>query len=211
MKVKLLRIGFAINNNDRDPGRTGKPYYKVHSLFSSITWWGMMFFMFVIISPANKDSRYSTIFPRVQRFMIIIASVAMASAIVLTLVKRRFSMETLFGSSWGYTILTGATMSVIVYVHILMQNRRSRTAATAAVSPSSLLIPSTSISSRINGKNTIDNKNSQKRKRKISKRFMPWLFFILLTIADALMVYASHGVFNIYIIESAARGITCYM
>ena len=164
--------------------------------FSSITWWGMMFFMFVIIFPANKDSRYSTIFPRVQRFMIIIASVAMASGIVLTLVNRRFSIETLFGSNWGYTILTGATMSVIVYLHILMQNRRSRTAATAAVS-SSLLIPSTSISSRSNDKKTINNKNGQKRKRKISKRFMSWLFFILLTITVALMVYASHGVFNI--------------
>src|SRR5919199_3633332 len=193
MKVKLLRIGFAINNNDRDPGRTGKPYYKVHSFFSFVTWWGVIFFIFVIIFPANKDSRYSTIFPRVQRFMIIIASVAMVSGIVLTLVNRRFSIETLFGSNWGYTILTGATMSVIVYLHILMQNKRSRPAATAAVSSS--LIPSTSISLRSNGKKTINNKNGQKRKRKISKRFISWLFFILLTITVALMVYASHGVF----------------
>ena len=77
-----------------------------------------MFFMFVIIFPANKDSRYSIIFPRVQRFMIIIASVAMGSGIVLTLVNGRFSVETL-----------------------LMQNIRSRTATTAAVS-SSLIIPS---------------------------------------------------------------------
>ena len=160
--------------------------------FSSITWWGMMFFMFVIIFPANKDSRYSIIFPRVQRFMIIIASVAMGSGIVLTLVNGRFSVETLFGSSWGYALLTGATTSVIVYTHILMQNIRSRTATTAAVS-SSLIIPSTSISLRKNSKNTINNKNGQKRK--ISKRFTPWLFFILLTITVALMVYSSHGIF----------------
>src|ERR687884_666078 len=93
--------------------------------FSSITWWGMMFFMFVIIFPANKDSRYSTLFPRVQRFMIVVASVAMASGIVLTLVNTKFSIETLFGSSWGYTILIGATISVFVYTHILMQNRKS--------------------------------------------------------------------------------------
>jgi hypothetical protein len=33
MKVKLLRIGFAINNNDHDPGMAGKPCYKIHSLF----------------------------------------------------------------------------------------------------------------------------------------------------------------------------------
>ena len=164
--------------------------------FSSIMWWGMMFFMFVIIFPANKDSRYSTLFPRVQRFMIIIASVSMASGIVLTLVNTKVSIKTLFGSSWGYTILTGATISIFVYTHILMQNRRSSrtTTTTAAVSPSSLLMPSTSISLRKNNKNTINNnKNSQKRK--ISKRFIPWLLFILLTITVAVMVYASHGFF----------------
>ena len=161
--------------------------------FSSIMWWGIMFFMFVIIFPANKDSRYSTLFPRVHRFMIIIASVSMASGIMLTLVNTKFSIKTLFGSSWGYTILTGATISIFVYMHILMQNRRSRTTTTAAVS-SSLLIPSTSISLRKNNKNTINNnKNSQKRK--ISKRFIPWLLFILLTITVAVMVYASHGFF----------------
>jgi uncharacterized membrane protein len=164
--------------------------------FSSIMWWGMMFFMFVIIFPANKDSRYSTLFPRVQRFMIIVASVAMASGIVLTLVNTKFSVETLFGSSWGYTILTGATISIFVYTHILMQNRKSRrTTTTAAVSSSSsLLIPSTSVSLRKNSKNTINNSKYSQR-RKISKRFIPWLLFILLTITVALMVYASHRFF----------------
>jgi hypothetical protein len=162
--------------------------------FSSIMWWGMMFFMFVIIFPANKDSRYSTLFPRVQRFMIIIASVSMASGIVLTLVNTKFSIKTLFGSSWGYTILTGATISIFVYTHILMQNRRSRTTTTADVSPS-LLIPSTSISLRKNNKNTINNNKKNSQKRKISKRFIPWLLFILLTITVAVMVYASHGFF----------------
>ena len=152
-----------------------------------------MFFMFVIIFPANKDSRYSTLFPRVQRFMIIVASVAMASGIVLTLVNTKFSIETLFGSSWGYTILTGATISVFVYTHILMQNRKSRR-TTAAVSSLLLLIPSTSVSLRKNSKNTINNSKYSQR-RKISKRFIPWLLFILLTITVALMVYASHGFF----------------
>ncbi|MFL6392210.1 MAG: hypothetical protein ACJ71E_09225 [Nitrososphaeraceae archaeon] len=163
MKVKLLRIGFAINNNN-DPGRAGKLCYKIHShFFSSIMWWGMMFFMFVIIFPANKDSRYSILFPRVQRFMKVIASVVMASGIVLMLVNTKFSIGTLFGSSWGYALLTGATISVFVYMHILMQNKRSRTTpttTTAISSSSSLLTPSTSISSRKNSKNTINNKNS---------------------------------------------------
>jgi uncharacterized membrane protein len=150
--------------------------------FSSIMWWGMMFFMFVIIFPANKDSQYSTLFPRVQRFMMIIASVAMASGVVLTLVNPKFSIETLFGSSWGYTILTGATISIFVYIHILMQNRRNRATSTRAA-----------VSSRKSSKITISKKNS--RKRKIPKRFIPWLLFILLTITVALMVYASHESF----------------
>ena len=161
--------------------------------FSSIMWWGMMFFMFVIIFPANKDSRYSTLFPRVQRFMIIVASVAMASGIVLTLVNTKFSIETIFGSKWGYVILTGSTTSVFVYIHILMQNRKSRR-TTAAASSSSLLIPSTSISLRGNSKKTINNDKCSQT-RKISKRFIPWLLFILLTITVALMVYASHSFF----------------
>jgi uncharacterized membrane protein len=161
--------------------------------FSSIMWWGMMFFMFVIIFPANKDSQYSTLFPRVQRFMMIVASVAMASGVVLTLVNPKFSIETLFGSIWGYTILTGATISIFVYIHILMQNRRNRATSTRATVSSSLLIPSTSVSSRKSSKITIIKKNS--RKRKIPKRFIPWLLFILLTITVALMVYASHESF----------------
>ncbi|MFL6325495.1 MAG: hypothetical protein ACJ72C_12160, partial [Nitrososphaeraceae archaeon] len=101
--------------------------------------------------PANKD-----------RFMKVIASVVMASGIVLMLVNTKFSIGTLFGSSWGYALLTGATISVFVYMHILMQNRRSRTTPTTAAvsSSSSLLTPSTSISSRKNSKNTINNKNS---------------------------------------------------
>jgi disulfide bond formation protein DsbB len=124
--------------------------------------------------------------------MIIIASVSIASGIVLTLVNTKFSIKTLFGSSWGYAILTGATISVFIYTHILIQNRRSRTTTTTAAVSSSL-IPSTSISLRKNNKNTINNNNSQKRK--ISKRFIPWLLFISLTITVALMVYASHGFF----------------
>jgi amino acid permease len=118
----------------------------------------------------------------------------MASGIVLILVNTKFSIETLFGSSWGYTILTGATISIFVYAHILMQNRKSRkitTSTTVAVS-SSLLAPPTSL--RKNSKDNINNNNNNQR-RKISKRFIPWLLFVLLTITVALMVYASHGFF----------------
>jgi hypothetical protein len=115
--------------------------------FSSITWSGILFFMFVIIFAVNKDRRYSALFLRVQKFMKVIASVAMASGILLTLVNRTLSIKYLFGSSWGYAILTGATISLFVYIHILMQNRTYDKASTSrghsAASPSSsLLIPS---------------------------------------------------------------------
>jgi hypothetical protein len=168
--------------------------------FSSITWWGMMFFMFVILFPANKDGSFSTLFPRVQMFMKVIASVAMGSGIVLTLVNRRFSTESLFGSSWGYAILTGATISLFVYVHILMQNRtRNKTnpstePSRASLQPqSSLLIPSTSTSLNRNRKNAEIIAKTNSRKKKMSKRFIPWLLFILLGATVGLMVYASHG------------------
>jgi hypothetical protein len=53
-------------------------------------------------------------------------------------------------------------------------------------------MPSKSTLLRKDTKNTIIN-NSQKRK--IPKRFIPWLLFVALTITVALMVYASHGLF----------------
>jgi hypothetical protein len=77
----------------------------------------------------------------------------------------------------------------------LMQSRKSRRTATttaATVSSSSLLTPSTSISSRKNSKDTITNNYKHSQRTKISKRFIPWLLFISLTITVALMVYASH-------------------
>jgi uncharacterized membrane protein len=87
--------------------------------FSSIMWWGMIF-LFIIIFPANKDNQYSTLFPRVQRFMKVIASIALTFGIVLTLVNTKFTIERLFSTNWGYTILTGATISIFVYIHILI-------------------------------------------------------------------------------------------
>jgi hypothetical protein len=163
--------------------------------FSSIAWWGMMFFMFIIIFPATKDGSYSTLFPRVQTFMKAIASVALGSGITLLLFNRRFSVESLFGSGWGY-----ATISLFVYVHILMQNRThnktnpiTEPSPASPQPPSSLLIPSTSISLNRSRKNPKIMAKTNSRKKKTSKRFIPWLLFILLTVTVGLMVYASHG------------------
>ncbi len=38
--------------------------------FSSLMWYGIMFFMFVVIFPVNKSEAHSTLFSRVQRFTI---------------------------------------------------------------------------------------------------------------------------------------------
>jgi hypothetical protein len=133
-------------------------------------------------------------------FMKVIASVAVGSGIVLTFVNRRFSTESLFGSSWGYAILAGATISLFVYVHILTQNRtHNKTNPSTEPSPaspppqSSLLIPSTSTSLNRNRKNAEMIAKTKSPKGKMSKRFIPWLLFILLAITVGLMVYASHG------------------
>lgn len=97
-----------------------------------------MFFMFFIIFPVNKDGRYSTLFTRVQRYMKVIASVAMTSGILLTFVNTKFTVEGLFNSKWGQTLIIGAMTSVFVYIHIMMPNRAKTTAPPA----SSILIPS---------------------------------------------------------------------
>src|SRR5215831_19129580 len=141
-----------------------------------------MFLMFFIIFPVNKDGRYSTLFTRVQRFMKVIASVAMTSGILLTFVNTKFTVEALFNSKWGQTLIIGAMTSVFVYIHIMMPNRATAPPA------SSILIPSIR-SSRKNTSIINDRTNNQ---RGISKRFIPWLLFTLLTTTIALMVAASN-------------------
>ncbi|MFZ0221208.1 MAG: hypothetical protein WAM42_05870 [Candidatus Nitrosopolaris sp.] len=151
--------------------------------FSSIIWWGIMFFMFVIVFPVNKDGRYSTLFPRVQRFMKIIASIAMVSGILLTFVNTKFTVEGLVTNRWGCTLIIGAMTSVFVYIHILMPKRAQTTPP-----PASILMPS-AYNLRKNANTMNDRSNIQRMK--ISKRFVPWLLFSLLTISIALMVSVS--------------------
>jgi hypothetical protein len=164
--------------------------------FSSIMWWGIMFFMFVVIFPVNNGGVYSTLFPRVQRFMKVIASIAIASGILLTLVNRRDGIESLFTSRWGYTILTGAAISLFVYMHILMQNRRVNKTNPSGLLPSPR---SSSSSSSISKERKMTKDiaivigNKSRRKRKLPKTLIPWVLFMLLTITVALMIYASHG------------------
>ena len=102
------------------------------------------------------------LFPRVQRFMKIIASVAMTSGILLTFINPKFTVEALFNSKWGQTLIIGAMTSVFVYIHIMIPKRAKTTRPPA----SSILIPSIH-SSRKNA-NTI-NDRSKSQRGKISK------------------------------------------
>lgn len=49
--------------------------------------------MFVVIFPVNKSEAHSTLSSRVQRFTKVIASVAIASGILLILVNRRIGKD----------------------------------------------------------------------------------------------------------------------
>jgi hypothetical protein len=144
--------------------------------------------MILNLFPVNKDGRYSALFPRVQRYMKIIASVAMTSGILLTFINPKFTAEALFNSKWGQTLIIGAMTSVFVYIHIMMPKR----AKTTPPPTSSILMPSV-YSSRKNA-NTINNRSNSQR-GKISKRFIPWLLFTLLTITIALMLSVSDSLF----------------
>ena len=44
--------------------------------------------------------------------MKVVASIALASGFILTLMNTKFTIERLFSTSWGYTLLTGATISM---------------------------------------------------------------------------------------------------
>lgn len=86
--------------------------------FSSILWCGMMFFM-VVIFPANRDGRYSLLFPRVQKFMKIVASITLVSGIVFLLANPRGTIEGLFGTGWGFMILARTIRSTVVYIYLM--------------------------------------------------------------------------------------------
>ncbi|NAL77587.1 hypothetical protein [Nitrososphaera sp. AFS] len=156
----------------------------IHFSFS-VLWWGIMFFMFIIIFPANKDGHYSPLFPRVQKFMKFTATIAMASGISLLFINTRVTTERLLGSSWGFTILAGAILSSVVYLYIMLPKNNK------------ISLPSTSVLVRPTSpgpfkKPTLPIVGTGQR-RSISKRTRPRLLFIFLTITIGLMVYASHG------------------
>ena len=57
-------------------------------LFSSFLWWGLTFFVIFILGPVNKKGFYSSILPRIHKFVIPISTLSILSGIVLTLIKQ---------------------------------------------------------------------------------------------------------------------------
>lgn len=153
--------------------------------FSSVLWWGIMFFMFIIIFPANKDGRYSRLFPRVQKFMKFIATISMASGISLLLINTRVTTERLLGTSWGFTILAGAILSAVVYLYIMLpkHDKISLPSSFALLKPNSPGPTKRPTFPVVGGS----------QNKLTSKRMRSRLFFIFLTITVGLMMYASHG------------------
>lgn len=153
--------------------------------FSSVLWWGIMFFMFIIIFPANKDGRYSLLFPRVQKFIKIIATISMASGISLLLTNTRVTTERLLGTSWGFTILAGAILSAVVYLYIMLpkNDKISLSSTSPLLTPNSPGPTKRSIFPIVGGS----------QRKLISKRMRSRILFIFLTITVGLMVYSSEG------------------
>src|SRR5574339_198056 len=95
----------------------------IHFL-SGILWWGITFFVVFILSPVNKRGIFSSLLPRVHRFVIFISTITIISGIFLTLITFNFDFFNLFSSSRGQTILIGGTFSIPVYVTVVFRSRK---------------------------------------------------------------------------------------
>jgi len=95
----------------------------IHFL-SGILWWGITFFVVFILRPVNKRGIFSSLLPRVHRFVIFISTITIISGVFLTLMTFNFDFFNLFSSSRGQTILIGGTFSIPVYVTVVFRSRK---------------------------------------------------------------------------------------
>ena len=133
----------------------------IHFL-SGILWWGITFFVVFILSPVNKRGIFSSLLPRVHRFVIIISTITIISGIFLTLITFNFDFFNLFSSSRGQTILIGGTFSIPVYVTVVFQSRKRN------------------IVLKMNKRQFVNNFH-----------FLPYFLFALLSITLGIMIFVS--------------------
>src|SRR5918992_2392207 len=92
-------------------------------LFSSFLWWGLTFFVIFILGPVNKKGVYSSILPRIHKFVIPLSTLSILSGIVLTFINIDFDFYRLFNSMWGYMLIVGGLFSLPVYLIVIFRSK----------------------------------------------------------------------------------------
>ena len=92
-------------------------------LISSFLWWGLTFFVIFILGPVNKKGVYSSILPRIHKFVIPISTLSILSGIVLTFINIDFDLDRLFNSMWGYMLIVGGLFSLPVYLIVIFRSK----------------------------------------------------------------------------------------
>ena len=92
--------------------------------FSSVLWWGLTFFVVVILRPVNRDGSYSLILPKIHQFILPISTVSITSGLVLTFININFDPNRLFNSFWVIMLMLGGLFSIPVYLVILFQSKK---------------------------------------------------------------------------------------
>ena len=128
--------------------------------FSSVLWWGIMFFVIFILRPINKNGAYSFLLLRTQQFIFPLSTISMTSGIALIFINIHFDASRLFHSLWEYMLILGGLFSLPVYIVIIFQSKKR------------------------------DIKIQLRKKIKFRKiTFLPYLLFTLLSSTISIMIF----------------------
>ena len=135
-------------------------------LFSSFLWWGLTFFVIFILGPVNKKGSYSSILPRIHKFVIPISTLSILSGIVLTFINIDFDLDRLFNSMWGYMLIVGGLFSLPVYLIVIFRSKNRNVKVQL-------------------GKKKLPQYN----------KLLPYLVFLFLSITISLMIFVTQWFF----------------
>ena len=135
-------------------------------LFSSFLWWGLTFFVIFILGPVNKKGAFSSILPRIHKFIIPISTLSLLSGILLTLINIDFDLSRL-NSLWGYLLIVAGSFSIPVYFIVMIRSKQRN------------------IKIGITKKKNLPNYN----------KILPYFVFLLLSITISLMIYVTQWFF----------------
>lgn len=130
--------------------------------FSSVLWWGIMFFVIFILRPINKNGAYSFLLLRTQQFILPMSTISITSGIALIFINIDFDSSRLFNSLWAYMLILGGLFSLPVYIVIIFQSKKR------------------------------DIKIQLRKKIKFRKiTFLPYLLFTLLSSTISIMIFVT--------------------